>query len=62
MEDEPDFRYSAGEMLLGGLKEICTRGPEHAHYPLWHERSPALLFCPDLFMCHADSELTFTEI
>jgi glyoxylase-like metal-dependent hydrolase (beta-lactamase superfamily II) len=59
MDEEPDVRYRAGEMLPGGLKAIHTPGPEHAHYAFWRERSPSALFCPDLLMRDTDGELAF---
>jgi len=57
MDEEPDVRYRAGEMLPGGLRAIHTPGPEFAHYALWRERSPSVLFCPDLIMRDADGAL-----
>jgi glyoxylase-like metal-dependent hydrolase (beta-lactamase superfamily II) len=59
MDEEPDVRYRAGEMLPGGLTAVHTPGPEHAHYAFWRERSPSVLFCPDLIMRDADGELAF---
>ena len=59
MDEEPDFRYLAGEMLPGGLKAIHTPGPEQVHYAFWRGRSPAVLFCPDLIMRDADGDLAF---
>lgn len=44
MDEEPDVRYRAGEPLPGGLRAIHTPGPESAHYALWRERSPSVLF------------------
>jgi glyoxylase-like metal-dependent hydrolase (beta-lactamase superfamily II) len=59
MDEEPDVRYRGGEMLPGGLKAIHTPGPELVHYAFWRERSPAVLFCPDLIMRDADADLAF---
>lgn len=59
MGEEPDVRYRAGEKLPGGLKAIHTPGPELVHYAFCRERSPAVLFCPDLIMRDADGALTF---
>ena len=56
MDEEPDVRYRTGEMLPGGLKAIHTPGPEEAHYAFWRERSPAVLFCPDLIMYETNGE------
>ena len=59
MDEEPDVRYRDGEMLPGGLKAIHTPGPELAHYAFWRERTPSVLFCPDLIMREADGALAF---
>jgi glyoxylase-like metal-dependent hydrolase (beta-lactamase superfamily II) len=59
MDEEPDVRYRAGEMLPGGLKAVHTPGPEHAHYAFWRERSPSVLFCPDLVMREDGGDLAF---
>ena len=53
MDEESDIRYREREMLPGGLKAIHTPGPGQAHYAFWRERSPAVLFCPDLIMREA---------
>jgi hypothetical protein len=50
MEEEPDLRYREGDALPGGLKAINTPGPERAHFALWREQPPAVVFCPDLVM------------
>ena len=57
MDEEPDVRYRAGEMLPIDLKAIHTPGPERAHYAFWREQSPSVLFCPDLIMREADGDL-----
>jgi glyoxylase-like metal-dependent hydrolase (beta-lactamase superfamily II) len=59
MDEESDVRYREGEMVPGGLKAIHTPGPEQAHYALWREHSPAVLFCPDLIMRGANGDLAF---
>jgi glyoxylase-like metal-dependent hydrolase (beta-lactamase superfamily II) len=59
MDEEPDVRYRAGQMLPGGLRAVHTPGPEQAHYAFWREPSPAVLFCPDLIMLDAGGELAF---
>ena len=53
MDEESDVRYREREMLPGGPKAIHTPGPGQAHYAFWRERSPAVLFCPDLIMREA---------
>lgn len=59
MDEEPDLHYRAGDILPGGLKAVHTPGPELAHYAFWRERSPSVLFCPDLIMREADGALAF---
>jgi glyoxylase-like metal-dependent hydrolase (beta-lactamase superfamily II) len=59
MDEEPDVRYRASEILPGGLNAIHTPGPEHAHYAFWREPSPAVLFCPDLIMREEGGDLAF---
>lgn len=59
MDEEPDVRYRADELLPGGLRAIHTPGPEEAHYAFWRERSPALVFCPDLVMRAGEGEPEF---
>ena len=50
MDEKPDVRYRAGEMLSGGLKVIHTAGPEPAHYAFWREQ-----YRPQLPRHHASS-------
>ena len=38
MDEEPDVRYRAGDMLPGALKAVHTPGPEQAHYAFWREQ------------------------
>ena len=45
--------------LPGALTAIHTPGPENAHYAFWRERSPSVLFCPDLIMRAPDGALAF---
>jgi len=59
MDEEPDSRYRAGDMLPGGLKAIHTPGPEQAHYAFLRERAPAVLFFADLIMRASEGELAF---
>lgn len=60
MDEEPPVRFRAGGLLPGGIKAIHTQGPEEAHYAFWRERSPEVLFCPDLMMRDSAGELAFT--
>jgi glyoxylase-like metal-dependent hydrolase (beta-lactamase superfamily II) len=50
MEEEPDERYRAGDLLPGGLRVVHTPGPEEAHYSFLLERAAGqgVLFCSDL--------------
>jgi hypothetical protein len=59
MEEEPDLRYREGDALPGGLKAINTPGPERAHFALWREQPPAVVFCPDLVMRGEGGEVEF---
>ncbi len=50
MEEEPDERYVAGQILPGNLEAIHTPGPESAHYAFLWPNKPKVLFCADLLM------------
>lgn len=58
MEEEPDARYRADDVLPGGLRVIHTPGPEDPHYSFLLEREPGVLFCSDLLM-ERDGGLAF---
>jgi hypothetical protein len=58
-DEEPDRRYSAGDVLPGGLRAIRTPGPEHAHYSLLLDRGSGVLFCSDLVLNRGGPELPF---
>jgi glyoxylase-like metal-dependent hydrolase (beta-lactamase superfamily II) len=49
-DEEPDRRYSEGDLLPGGLRALRTPGPEPVHYCLLREQAPRVLFCSDLLM------------
>jgi glyoxylase-like metal-dependent hydrolase (beta-lactamase superfamily II) len=59
MEEEPDFRYGAGQELPGGIVAVHTPGPEPAHYAFWREASPAVVFSADLIMRKDDDAPEF---
>jgi glyoxylase-like metal-dependent hydrolase (beta-lactamase superfamily II) len=59
MEEEPDFRYRAGQELPGGIVALHTPGPELAHYAFWREASPAVVVCADLMMREDDGAPEF---
>jgi glyoxylase-like metal-dependent hydrolase (beta-lactamase superfamily II) len=61
MDEEPDVRYSEGELLPGALRAIHTPGPEDAHFSFLLEREPGVLFCSDLLM-HDDGRLEFVPL
>ena len=41
MEEEPDERYRAGDLLPGGLRAVHTPGPEEVHFCFLRERRAA---------------------
>jgi hypothetical protein len=59
MEEEPDFRYRAGQELPGGIVAVHTPGPEPVHYAFWREASPAVVVCADLIMRENDDAPEF---
>jgi hypothetical protein len=59
MEEEPDRRYRAGDLLPGGLRAVHTPGPEEVHFSFLLERTPRVLFCSDLLTHYAGKELDF---
>ena len=59
MDEEPDRRYSEGDVVPGGLRAIRTPGPEPAHFCLLREDAPRILFCSDLLMGDGDGGLAF---
>jgi glyoxylase-like metal-dependent hydrolase (beta-lactamase superfamily II) len=58
-EEEPDRRYTEGDVLPGRLRAIRTPGPEPVHYCLLREEAPRVLFCSDLLMGDGDGGLAF---
>ena len=58
-DDEPDRRYTEGDVLPGGLLAFRTPGPERPHYSFLLEREPGVLFCSDLLMNDGDRNLVF---
>ncbi|CAI8734822.1 MBL fold metallo-hydrolase [Methylocaldum szegediense] len=59
MDEEPDVRYRADDVLPGDLRPIHTPGPEAAHYAFLLSRPPGVLFCPDLLSHGAGEDLAF---
>jgi glyoxylase-like metal-dependent hydrolase (beta-lactamase superfamily II) len=62
MEEEPDQRYAADDLLPGGLRAVHTPGPEDAHFSLLLERDPGVLFCSDLLTHYEGRELDFVPL
>jgi glyoxylase-like metal-dependent hydrolase (beta-lactamase superfamily II) len=58
-DEEPDRRYSEGDVLPGGLLAIRTPGPEWPHYSFLLEREPGVLICSDLIANDGVRELSF---
>lgn len=62
MEEEPDERYGAGDLLPGGLRALHTPGPEEAHFSFLRERPPRVLFCSDLLTNYEGRGLDFVPL
>jgi glyoxylase-like metal-dependent hydrolase (beta-lactamase superfamily II) len=62
MEEEPDERYRAGELLPGGLRAVHTPGPEEVHFSFLLERAPRVLFCSDLLTNYGARGLDFVPL
>jgi glyoxylase-like metal-dependent hydrolase (beta-lactamase superfamily II) len=60
MEEEPDERYRAGDLLPGGLRAVHTPGPEEVHYSFLLEQS--VLFCSDLLTHYGGRGLDFVPL
>lgn len=46
--EEPDYRYSGGDSLSGGLVAFHTPGPCEPMYTLWRDRPRSVIFVSDL--------------
>ncbi|HSK16431.1 MAG TPA: hypothetical protein VK915_09695 [Gaiellaceae bacterium] len=62
MEEEPDERYRAGDLLPGGLRALHTPGPEEAHFSFLREAAPRVLFCSDLLTNYGERGLDFVPL
>jgi hypothetical protein len=62
MEEEPDERYHAGDLLPGGLRAVHTPGPEEVHFSFLLEREPRVLFCSDLLTNYDGRGLDFVPL
>ena len=58
-DEEPDHRYTAGDVLPGRLLAVHTPGPEPRHHSFLLEDAPGVLFASDLFAHVHDGELRF---
>lgn len=48
LEEEPDYRYTGGDTIPGGLTAFHAPGPDEAMYALWLDRPRAVVFLSDL--------------
>lgn len=62
MEEEPEERYRAGDLLPGGLRAVHTPGPEQVHFSFLLERVPRVLFCSDLLTNYGGRGLDFVPL
>lgn len=62
MEEEPDERYRAGDVLPGGLRAVHTPGPEAVHFSFLLEGDPSVLFCSDLLTNYGGRGLDFVPL
>ena len=62
MEEEPDERYRAGDVLPGGLRAVHTPGPEEVHFSVLLESAPGVLFCSDLLTNYGGRGLNFVPL
>jgi glyoxylase-like metal-dependent hydrolase (beta-lactamase superfamily II) len=62
MEEEPDERYRAGELLPGGLRAVHTPGPEEVHFSFLRAGQPGVLFCSDLLTNYGGRGLDFVPL
>lgn len=62
MEEEPDSRYRAGDILPGGLRAVHTPGPEEIHFSFLRSGEPSVLFCADLLTHYSGKDLEFVPL
>jgi hypothetical protein len=62
MEEEPDERYRARELLPGGLRAVHTPGPEEVHFSFLREGEPGVLICSDLLTNYDGRGLDFVPL
>ncbi len=61
LEDTPDFVYSGGDTLPGGLMAYHTPGPVESMYTLWRERPRGLVFISDLLYREGNGPPRFVQ-
>ncbi|HWV37867.1 MAG TPA: MBL fold metallo-hydrolase [Vulgatibacter sp.] len=59
LEEEPDHRYSSGDLLPGGLAALHTPGPCEAMYTLWMDEPRSVVFLSDLLIHDGSGVPTF---
>jgi hypothetical protein len=65
MEEEPDERYRAGDLLPGALRPVHTPGPEKVHFSFLREGEPGqpgVLLCSDLLTHYDGRGLDFVPL
>ena len=62
MEEEPDERYHAGDLLPGDLRAVHTPGPEEVHFSFLREGPPGVFFCSDLLTNYGGRGLDFVPL
>jgi hypothetical protein len=62
MEEEPDERYRAGDLLPGGLCAVHTPGPEEVHFSFLRAGPPGVFFCSDLLTNYGGRGLDFVPL
>jgi hypothetical protein len=65
MEEEPDERYRAGDLLPGGLRAVHTPGPEEVHFSFLRAGEPGVpgvLLCSDLLTNYGGRGLDFVPL
>jgi hypothetical protein len=59
VDEEPDVRFSEGDVLPGGLRPYFAPGPGTTQHALLLPGEPSVLFTSDLFVHEPDGDLEF---
>ena len=59
LEEQPDYSYSGGDLLPGGLTAIHTPGPIESMHSLWLDKPASILFVSDILMHDGSGEPAF---